>query len=190
METEEVRSKVITRNHAYMGDIGANDQSLALSPQNVISGFHESSQMNTIAQQSTDQKAAMAIIGRGSITSKDNISLLSPPSQKMEGEKASDRSKSANSQGSHVGRNKVFVPHLSFPEDINVDPREKRKIHVKPAGEAKYTLKKSSGLNITGAKKGYGKKAKLLEFNIGGGDLDNQLLEEPVAEDPMLAARG
>lgn len=31
---------------------------------------------------------------------------------------------SARSNGSHVGKNKVFVPFLKFPEDINVDPTE------------------------------------------------------------------
>ena len=64
----------------------------------------------------------------------------------------------------------MFVPHLSFPEDINVDPREKRKVHAKPADDARFNLKKSTGvaaINAIGAgKKAYGKKAKLLDFNI------------------------
>ena len=88
----------------------------------------------------------------------------------MNEKNTSERSKSANSQGSHVGRNKVFVPHLSFPDDINVDPREKRKVHVKPADDARFNLKKSTGsaaAGIIGAgKKAYGKKSKLLDFNL------------------------
>lgn len=113
-------------------------------------------------------------LGLGSVaTSKD---LLSPPSQKSHpaianDKTSSERSKSANSQGSHIGRNKVFVPHLSFPEDINEDPREKRTVHAKPADDARFNLKKSSGAGATttlgaGGKKAYGKKSKLLDFNI------------------------
>ena len=54
--------------------------------------------------------------------------MLSPPSQ---GDKIDDgdRSRSDISQGSHIGKNKIFVPRLSFPEDINMDPREKRNVH-------------------------------------------------------------
>ena len=57
------------------------------------------------------------------------------------------------------------MPHLAFPNDINVDPREVRKVHVKPKGDARFNLKKSTTAEL-GGKKGYGKKAKLLEFNI------------------------
>jgi hypothetical protein len=32
---------------------------------------------------------------------------------------------SGRSNGSFVGKNKIFIPSLSFPEDINVDPAEK-----------------------------------------------------------------
>ena len=99
--------------------------------------------------------------------------MLSPPAQPQNENKRSDRSKSNTSNGSHIGKNKIYVPHLSFPEDINVDPREKRKIHEKPKGEARFSLKKSSGLNIGTTKKAYGKKSKLLEFNIGGGVTNN-----------------
>jgi len=55
VETEEVRSKAITRVHAYQSE-AMLDQSQApvQSPQNVISGFHEHSQMNTIMQASLD----------------------------------------------------------------------------------------------------------------------------------------
>ena len=56
------------------------------------------------------------------------------------------------------------MPHLSFPEDINADPREKRVVHKKPKGDSRFALKKST--TTEGSKKGYGKKAKLLEFNI------------------------
>ena len=58
------------------------------------------------------------------------------------------------------------MPALNFPEDINVDPREKRKVHVKPAGEARFKLNKSSGVALGGGKKAYGKKSKLLELDI------------------------
>ena len=115
--------------------------------------------------------------------------MLSPPSQ---ADKSDDRSRSVNSQGSHVGKNKVFVPHLSFPDDINVDPREKRKVHQKPKGEARYNLKKSTTGNIAGGKKGYGKKAKLLEFSVEQ-NVNSELLEEPMEvtdNDRLPAARG
>ena len=105
--------------------------------------------------------------------------MLSPPSQN---EKNAERSRSNSSTGSHVGRNKTFIPHLSFPEDINVDPREKRKVYEKPKGEARFSLKKSSALNVGAIKKAYGKKSKLLEFQIGGGETASQLQDEPVAD--------
>ena len=66
----------------------------------------------------------------------------------------------------------MFVPHLAFPEDINEDPREKRKVHAKPAGEARFNLKKSSGLNVVGNKKSYGKKSKLLEVSLATAEVD------------------
>ena len=111
--------------------------------------------------------------------------MLSPPDD-------GDRSRSDISQGSHIGKNKIFVPHLSFPHDINVDPREKRNVHQRPKGEnPRFSLKKSTTGQIAGpaAKKGYGKKAKLLEFNIGTNN--NDLQDEPAVEiERMPAARG
>lgn len=49
VETEEIRSKPITRENAYKSE-AANETVLnsVNSPQNVISGFHEHSQINTI----------------------------------------------------------------------------------------------------------------------------------------------
>ena len=53
-------------------------------------------------------------------------------------------------------------------------------MHPKPKGESRFSLKKSTTGNIAGAgKKGYGKKAKLLEFNIEEND-NSKLLDEPV----------
>ena len=75
-----------------------------------------------------------------------------------------ERSRSAGSRssGSHVGRNQVWVPALSFPEDINEDPKEKRVIHKKPE-ESRFQLKRDD--KEKGQAKGrYGKKAKLLDF--------------------------
>ena len=66
-------------------------------------------------------------------------------------------------------------------------------MHPKPKGESRFNLKKSTTGNIAGAaKKGYGKKAKLLEFNIEEND-NPKLLEEPVElweDDRLPAARG
>ena len=56
---------------------------------------------------------------------------LSPPSQNAPSDNRSG-SAGGRSNGSQVGRNKVWVPSLNFPDDINVDPREKRVIHKKP----------------------------------------------------------
>lgn len=64
---------------------------------------------------------------------------------------------------------------MSFPDDINVDPREKRNVYTKPKGDTRFSLKKSTS-NLTNqvGKKVYGKKAKMLEFNIGG-ETDSKL---------------
>jgi hypothetical protein len=79
------------------------------------------------------------------------------------------------------------VPHLAFPDDINVDPREKRKIHEKPVGEQRFSLKKSTG---TDAKKGgYGKKAKLLDINSNDASKEG-FLNESIEIDRLPAARG
>ena len=68
------------------------------------------------------------------------------------------------------------MPHLSFPNNINDDPRETRKVHQKPKGDSRFNLKKSTTGQIAGpGKKVYGKKAKLLEFNIGSGENDSRL---------------
>ena len=163
VETEDVRSKAVSRVHAYGSENMQDQPSEAMSPQNVISGFHEHSQMNTIMQQSQD---GPPMLHNNSIAlTQINQTLLSPPNQIDKG--SDDRSCSVNSRGSHIGKNKVYVPHLSFPEDINVDPREKRKVYEKPKGESRFNLKKSTNEVPTGQKKVYGKKAKMLEFNIG-----------------------
>jgi len=41
-----------------------------------------------------------------------------------------------------VGKNQVFIPLLSLPEDINEDPREKVVIYDKP-DDPKFKLKKT-----------------------------------------------
>lgn len=46
-----------------------------------------------------------------------------------------------------------------------MDPREKRKVHAKPADDARFNLKKTTGAKLPG-KKAYGKKAKLLDLNV------------------------
>lgn len=79
------------------------------------------------------------------------------------------------------------MPHLSFPEDINIDPREKRNKHAKPKGEQRFSLKKSTGAD--GKKGGYGKKSKLLEFNVKD-EPDESLQDEPIEIDRLPAARG
>lgn len=114
--------------------------------------------------------------------------MLSPPSVK---EKASDNgSRSGTSQGSHVGRNKVYVPHLSFPDDINVDPREKRQVIAKPKGDSRFHLKKSTSTSVAGTKKAYGKKSKMLEVNLTQDAADLRLQDEPVEEERCMASRG
>ena len=79
--------------------------------------------------------------------------MLSPPavgdSNAASKEKNSDRSRSVNSGGSVVGRNKVWIPNLSFPEDINADPKEKRRSFVKP-DDSRFALKKTSNASQPG----------------------------------------
>ena len=80
-ETEDVRSKAVTRSHVYQSE--ASQPDYPMSPQNIISGFHESSHMNTILNQSTDQASNVEQmkgikIGLGQVAAKKD--LLSPPS--------------------------------------------------------------------------------------------------------------
>ena len=98
--------------------------------------------------------------------------MLSPPAvgdltnQNTVKEKISERSPSVNSGGSVVGKNKVFIPSLSFPEDINADPKEKRRVFQKPADDSRFALVKTSNSNQPGQVKKFGKKGKLLEIAI------------------------
>ena len=48
----------------------------------------------------------------------------------------------SSSQGSFVGKNKVFVPQLKFPEDLNEDPLEKVIIYQRP-DENRFKLMKT-----------------------------------------------
>lgn len=43
-----------------------------------------------------------------------------------------------------IGKNKVFIPSLSFPEGINEDPKEKRRVFSKPVDDSRFALKKTT----------------------------------------------
>ena len=76
--------------------------------------------------------------------------MLSPPAvgdTNALKEKISERSPSVNSGGSVVGKNKVYIPSLNFPEDINADPKEKRRVFSKPVDDSRFALKKTSNAN-------------------------------------------
>eukprot|EP00347_Sterkiella_histriomuscorum_P005241 403357349 len=108
---------------------------------------------------------------------------------------------SRSSTGSYVGRNKVFVPFLMFPDDIHIDPSEKIKIYQKP-DDNRFRLMKTKenatpeiqrpGLNsipgieqsipsqpsqtLSGQKpKGIGKRGKLLNINSNNSNYEGSL---------------
>ena len=161
------------------------------SPENVISGFHEHSQGATILQMSELQRKLELTSPKGFENAAMPNQMLSPPavadSHAASREKISDRSRSVNSGGSVVGRNQVFIPNLSFPEDINADPRERKRTFAKP-DESRFALKKTSNSQQPGQAKKFGKKGKLLEIKLQS--QNNELREEPVEDERLAAARG
>lgn len=54
---------------------------------------------------------------------------------------------SDRSNGSYVGKNKVYVPFLKFPEDIHDDPADKVVIYQRP-DDNRFKLMKSKENNV------------------------------------------
>ena len=196
METEDNRGKAQARlpatalAHAYQpGSMGQG--SAVQSPENVISGFHEHSQGATLLQMSGQPRRLELASPKVFENAPMPNQMLSPPtvadSQAASRERLSDRSRSVNSGGSVVGRNQVFIPNLSFPEDINADPREKRRTFAKPE-DSRFALKKTTNSQQPGQAKKFGKKGKLLEIKLQS--QNNELQEEPVEDERPAAARG
>ena len=124
---------------------------------NVISGFAESSMMNSVVNDKDERK----LIGNSKQLKLDlalhdgdsQMNMLSPPNANL------SPSNSRSSPGSFVGKNEIFVPKINFQGEITPDPLTVYTKHSKP-NEAKLTFNKG----VQSQMKRLGRDGKVVEI--------------------------